>query len=242
MCAISYFLERAGIMTTGISLVRENAENMQPPRSLWVTFPLGRPLGAPNHAALQHRVIAAALALLERDRGPVLEDFPEDAPSMSVESAPACPVSFPKTTDNDTWQGRLAGELASLKPWYELGRRRRGGRTLVGVSEFTIEENSDRLADYLDGGRLPTDERHWFKRAIEDAKTYYVEALTAQPGDYDQTRVYETLWFETQLGEALAVFYEGFRAHPKLGAFARIILPRQAVAGSPTNSPVKTEP
>ena len=47
-------------MTVSIALVRENAESLQPPRSLWVSFPLGRPLGVPNDAAFQHRVIDAA--------------------------------------------------------------------------------------------------------------------------------------------------------------------------------------
>ena len=56
-------------MTTGISLVRENAESMRPPRSLWVSFSLGRPLGVPNDSQFQHRVIAAALNLLS-----VIED------------------------------------------------------------------------------------------------------------------------------------------------------------------------
>ena len=70
------------------------------------------------------------------------------------------------------------------------------------------------------------------KRAIEDAKVYYVEALTAQPGSYNQTKVYETIWHETQLGAGLAKFYEAFRAHPKLSLFARIVLPREAVGGS----------
>jgi len=233
VCAISYYLERAGIMTTGICLVRENAESMQPPRSLWVTFPLGRPLGVPNDAAFQHRVITAALDLFARRNGPVLEDYPEDAPLVSVESAPACPVSFPTTSDERSWQGRFATELSTLKPWYDLGRRRRGGRTLVGVSDLTIDENLAMLGEYLDAEQLPTDQLHRFKRAIEDAKAYYVEALTAQPGDYDQIRVYETLWYETQLGAGLAEFYEGFRAHPKLSLFARIVLPREAV---PTNS------
>ncbi|MCZ6617015.1 MAG: hypothetical protein O7E57_02690 [Gammaproteobacteria bacterium] len=219
-------------MTTGISLVRENAESMQPPRSLWVTFPLGRPLGVPNDAAFQHRVIAAALDLLTRNHGPVLEDFPEDAPAVSVESAPSCPVSFPTVTDDSTWQGRLSCELSTLKPWYDLGRRRRGGRTLVGVSDLSIDENLRKLGEYLDLEQLPTDELIWFKRAIEDAKVYYVEALTAQPGNYNQTKVYETLWFETQLGAGLAKFYERFQAHPKLSLFARIVLPREAVGGS----------
>ncbi|MGE3465240.1 MAG: selenoprotein B, partial [Pseudomonadales bacterium] len=83
-------------MTTGIALVRENAASMQPPRTLWVSFPLGRPLGKPADPAFQHRVIAAALELLARESGPVLEDFPEDAPAPGTENAPACPVSFTK--------------------------------------------------------------------------------------------------------------------------------------------------
>ncbi len=218
-------------MTTGISLVRENAESMQPPRSLWVSFPLGRPLGVPNDVEFQHRVIAAALELLKRDHGPVLEDYPEDAPVVSVESAPACPVSFTKATDQTTWQGRLSVELSTLKPWYDLGLRRRGGRTLVGVSDLSIDENLRKLGEYLDSDQLPN-ELQWFKRAIEDAKVYYVEALTAQPGSYNQTKVYETIWHETQLGAGLAKFYEAFRAHPKLSLFARIVLPREAVGGS----------
>ena len=231
MCALSYYLERAGIMTTGISLVRENAESMRPPRSLWVTFELGRPLGVPNDVEFQQRVIAAALELLTRDHGPVLEDYPEDAPVVSVESAPACPVSFTKATDQTTWQGRLSSELATLKPWYDLGLRRRGGRTLVGVSDLSIDENLSKLGKYLDSDQLPGELR-WFKRAIEDAKVYYVEALTAQPGNYHSAQVYDTIWHDTELGAGLAEFYEAFRAHPKLSLFARIILPRDAVSGS----------
>jgi hypothetical protein len=36
---------------------------------------MGYPLGAPNDAPLQHRIIAAALDLLERNDVPVLEEF-----------------------------------------------------------------------------------------------------------------------------------------------------------------------
>ncbi len=221
-------------MTTGISLVRENAASMQPPRSLWVTFPLGRPLGKPNDAEFQHRVIGAALGLLQRPGGPVLEDYPEDAPPLDVESAPACPVSFSKVrADADTWPGRLAVELALLKPWHDLGRRRRKGRTLVGASERTIEDNLQKLGELLDADELPAPaELKWFKLAIEDAKVFYLEALTAQPGDHDHAQVQDILWRETVLGEGLAQFYEGFRAHPKLSLFARMVAPREAVGGS----------
>ena len=216
-------------MTTGISLVRENAESMRPPRSLWVSFPLGYPLGVPNDAQFQHRVIAAALNLLERGRGPVLEDYPVDAPEVSRETVPACPVSFPNVDNNTNWQARLTSELSSLKPWYELGRRRRGGRTLACVSNLSIEENLRKLGEYLDLNRLPIDELHWFKQAIEDAKVFYLEAMTAQPGTHDPMQVNQTLWRETQLGAGLFLFYEGFRAHPTLYPFARLILPRSAV-------------
>lgn len=226
MCALGYYLERAGIMTTSLSLVRENAEALQPPRTLWVSFPLGRPLGVPRDPAFQHRVIAAGLELLTRDAGPVLADYPEDAPEVAIDDAPACPVSF--RSDETTWRGRLAAELGSLAPWYEIGKRRRDGRTLVGVCDSNIQEIFSRFAEDLDADRLPTDLR-WFKAAIEDAKSFYLEALTAQPGSYDERRTYAILWHDTQLGAALRQFHDGFLEHSKLAGFARIVLPREAV-------------
>ncbi len=51
MGALGHFLERQGIPTTGISLVREHTEVVRPPRALWVTFELGRPLGRPEGGA-----------------------------------------------------------------------------------------------------------------------------------------------------------------------------------------------
>ena len=215
-------------MTTGISLVRENAESMQPPRSLWVSFPLGRPLGVPNDASFQHGVITASLALLEHRRGPVLEDYPLDAPDVCVETTPVCPVSFPKSDDNTDWESRLTSELSSLKPWYEIGKKRRGGRSLARLSNLSIDKNIRKLGKYLDLNHLPIDELQWFKQAIEDAKVFYLEAMTAEPGDHDQNQIYQKLWHETQLGAGLFLFQERFAAHPTLHPFARIILPRNA--------------
>ncbi|HEY9434301.1 MAG TPA: hypothetical protein VI260_22800 [Blastocatellia bacterium] len=48
---------------------------IKPPRALFVSFPMGYPLGAPKDAPLQHRIIAAALGLLERNDVPTLEEF-----------------------------------------------------------------------------------------------------------------------------------------------------------------------
>lgn len=73
---VSAELERQGIATVAIQLLREVAEKVRPPRSLWVPFPHGYPLERPHDAARQHRVIEAALRLLEGPAGPpVLVDF-----------------------------------------------------------------------------------------------------------------------------------------------------------------------
>lgn len=227
MSALSYFLERDGIATTGISLVRENTENMQPPRALWVPFPLGRPLGKPGDAAFQHRVIAAGLALLHREKGPVLEDYPEDAPEVNIEEAPACPIAFARPSKEAAgWTAALCKELQTLMPWHDLGRRRRGGRTLVGLSAKTIQENCEKLGRLLDEGRLPMDDLAWFKAATEDAKSFYLEALTAQPGDYNQQALDNLLWNKTALGAAIQKFNAGFKAHPDTATFSVIVGPR----------------
>ena len=217
-------------MTTGISLVRENAESMKPPRMLWVTFPLGHPLGKAGDAEFQHGVIRHALDLLERPAGPVLEDFPLDIPPVEVEQARACPVSFARSSDGESWQSRLANELGLLKPWYELSRRRR--RTTVGISKSGIDEILQCLALWLDDESQPLPDAKWFKYAIEDAKAYYSESLTAQPGSYPQGAIQKQFWGETVLGEGLKRYYEYFSERPDMVFFARLIATREAIGGS----------
>ena len=58
-------LERHGIATVALQLLREVAERVGPPRALWVPFPHGYPLAAPHAPARQHAVLEAALRLLE---------------------------------------------------------------------------------------------------------------------------------------------------------------------------------
>ena len=219
-------------MTTGISLVRENAESMQPPRSLWVEFPLGRPLGKPNDAAFQLAVVRAALELLERPAGPVLEDYPVGVGRVDPASAPACPVSFQRSEgDAGNWRSSLGAELAELSPWYALSQRRRQGRTLVGVAGQTPEVLMGQLAELLDDARLPTEDPAAFKAAIEDLKAFYLEAMSAQPGEYDAEQLRRTLWQETNFGAALIALHDQFVATESQGGsiMARLIAPRDAI-------------
>ena len=58
-------LERHGIATVALQLLREVAERVGPPRALLLPFPHGYPLAAPHAPERQHAVLEAALRLLE---------------------------------------------------------------------------------------------------------------------------------------------------------------------------------
>ncbi len=72
-------LESEGIATVSISLLQDVARKVRPPRALWVPFSFGYPLGKPNDAALQRKVILQCLELLNRTDLPVLESFRDGA-------------------------------------------------------------------------------------------------------------------------------------------------------------------
>ena len=69
-------LERRGIATTSVTVLEEITRKVRTPRALTVPYALGYPLGEPGDAALQTRILRAALALLD-DPGPppVLRDL-----------------------------------------------------------------------------------------------------------------------------------------------------------------------
>ena len=75
-------LERQGIASVAIQLLRSVAERVRPPRSLFVPFRHGYPLDTPEDPIRQRAVIEAALQLLEAAdlAAPVLRDYnPEHA-------------------------------------------------------------------------------------------------------------------------------------------------------------------
>jgi D-proline reductase (dithiol) PrdB len=70
-------LERQGIATVALQLLRDVAKRVGPPRALFVPFRHGYPLDVPSQPARQHAVIEAALRLLEisEQKPPVLVNF-----------------------------------------------------------------------------------------------------------------------------------------------------------------------
>jgi hypothetical protein len=201
--ALGHFLERAGIPTVGISLVREHTETVRPPRALWVTFDLGRPMGRPDDPPFQRRVLKAALDLFERRDGPLIADYPEQVMEEADFSGWACPVNLaPAGIDS------LAAEIDRLATWYDRAVARHG-RTTVGVSGLDMAAAGTLVGEALVGD-LP--EAQALKEAVDDLKAYYLEAASAFP-DAGTTRARrEWFWSETRLAAALLAL------QPKLSA------------------------
>ena len=184
---------------------------INPPRALWVSFMLGRPFGVPNDAAFQARVLTAALRLLEAPSGPVLADYPEDAPASDDEAqGVACPVSFAQAADSSP-DAVLVREVEALQPWHDRARERRG-HSMVGLSKLSPVAAALALAQFLrdqtitsiDG--LNTGET--VKLVCEDLRTYYYEAAAARPGTPNADAIQNWFWRDTACGQAFLALYK----------------------------------
>ncbi len=71
MGLIARAIEEVGIPTVCIILRREVSLNVKTPRSLFLKFPFGAPLGPANDAATQRAVIEEALQMLVTATEPV---------------------------------------------------------------------------------------------------------------------------------------------------------------------------
>jgi len=69
-------LERRGIVTTSVTVLRDVTTKVRTPRALFADFPIGYPLGRPEDADLQTRILRTAFALLTHPGPPpILVDF-----------------------------------------------------------------------------------------------------------------------------------------------------------------------
>ena len=183
--------------------MREHSEIVRPPRALWVTFELGRPMGIPDDAPFQRRVVQAALDLLARTDGPIIADYPEHVAEPADLAGWACPINLaPAATDG------VAGEIDRLATWYDRARSA-SGRTTVGVSGLDMPTAGALVSRAL-GGDLP--EAQSLKEAIDDLRAYYLEAASAFPDPGSPATRKKWFWDDTQLARALLAL------QPKLAA------------------------
>ena len=183
--------------------MREHTEIVRPPRALWVTFELGRPLGLPDDPPFQRRVVKAVLELLARTEGPIIADYPEGVPEITDFSGWACPINLaPSQVDS------LAAEIDRLAIWYDQSVAKRG-RTTVGVSGLDVAAAGALVAQALNA-ELP--EAQALKEAIDDLRAYYLEAAFAFPDPGTDATRKKWFWDETRLAEAILAL------QPKLAA------------------------
>jgi hypothetical protein len=222
---LSHFIEEEGVPTAGISLIRPHTEIIKPPRALWVPFELGHPLGPPDNAAFQRRVLMALMKLLEAPAGPLLADFPDDEPESSGEPAIlACPVIYSQSPDEtaaaDKLEAAFRREMMAIRPWYDMAVAKRK-RTTVGLSGIELEA----LGDFIYAsakGREPENPRkdlalaYTVKFAAEDLKAYYIEGITAQPGQEGASgqQLQDWFWDDTRAGEVLLELKQVCEASP----------------------------
>lgn len=185
--------------------MREHSEIIRPPRALWVTFELGRPMGIPDDPPFQRRVVKAALDLLARTDGPLIADYPEHAPEVTDFSGWACPINLaPSQVDS------LGAEIDRLATWHDRSVASLG-RTTVGVSGLDMPA-AGALVDAALTGELP--EAQVLKEAIDDLRAYYLEAASAFPDPGTSATRKKWFWDETRLAQALLAL------QPKLAASA----------------------
>ncbi len=212
MGGLAHYIEDEGIATTQISLIREHTEIIKPPRALWVSFELGRPLGVPNNPEFQISVLKHALQLFAVRSGPVLEDFPHDAPdSGSAPAQVACPVNFSHRPAATSLVGQLTeqftAEMDQMHSWYDIARKKKNRTT--GVSGLSLSNVVRLLTGFIEeeirtslieDPALPDK----LRMSCEDIKAYYFEAVSAQPGQPTDSRSLAD-WFWGETSAALVI-------------------------------------
>lgn len=194
MSVLGHFLEDEGLATTGISLIRMHAEKIGPPRSLWVPFELGRPLGPPSDPALQRRVLERALGLLQSDEGPtLLVDFEYDGDIAEQDSSWRPPLETNELVDLENQTAvldALRQEVAFLEPLYNQAKAERG-RTTVGIAKLDLAAVTEHIVSFLDGPhedspRADLSAAMTLRFCGDDLKAYYIEAasLSGRPSSW----------------------------------------------------------
>ena len=206
MSVLARVFEKAGLTTVAIALVREHAERVHPPRALWVPFYFGYTMGKPDNPDFQHRVLAAALTILDAESGPVLADYPEDAGPIGLPQASEVTASANGDADKPL---DAADEITALRGYYERWQEQRG-RTAVGVTG--IPQRRFRgiirfLEAYAEHDDADMDERpadvsvpQFVRYCADDLKAFCYEARMAQrPGD-TEADIHTWFWGETAVG------------------------------------------
>lgn len=193
MCVLAHYLETAGIATVVISLIRLHPEKIRPPRSLFVPFELGRPMGNPGDVAGQRDVLKRALALLDHT-GPdaVLEDYPDP---VSGSEGPLIDLA----TDTD-----LMREYGVIETAYTQFVADHGSTTFgsSGLAPGEVIAAMSGLLEARTGAkRMPSKQIRFM---VDDLKSLYFEAACQGRTALTSAQLGDWFWRKTAAGKAIA--------------------------------------
>ena len=196
-------------------------------------FELGQPFGPPNEPDFQVDVLRGVLAVLDEPAGPVIRDYPRDAPSTTGEAEPwACALPTPPAAEArdeaEALELRLLAEIGQLRPWYEESIRARG-RTAFGLSgrdTAAIPEMAALLAGIASGRVEPAAAIASLGTPLalrfiaDDLKAFYFEAAAAQPASRAPTATELNRWLfgETIFGDVLYAARDALQSSPDASA------------------------
>jgi hypothetical protein len=170
---------------------------------LWVPYAFGNALGRPGDPLIQHQIMKAAFDLLDAEKGPVLEEFEDQAVPEPLLQASGAERSHASKGLNP------ADELTALRPYYERWIERNGGRTAVGISgvpqrrfrgvvrfleAYTAGEDSD-YEGRPDSVGVP----QFIRYCVDDLKAFYYEARMEQRPGAGDSEIHEWYWAETAM-------------------------------------------
>lgn len=202
MGALARVFEAAGLATVGLSIVREQAENIKAPRFLHVEFPLGRPLGKPHDADFQTEVLRSAFSLLQRNDVPLIEDFGGEPIDDETGEMASCVIP-PR---DDPAHHPAVNEALALRPAYNRQLAAADGRTALGrmIDADNIAEAVEKIIALADGSS-PADvglDGASTRALTHDLRAYYEEAGLALVDHVPAARKIETWYFQgTETGK-----------------------------------------
>jgi len=202
-------MEREGLATANISLVRLHSEREPSPRALWVPYLLGRPFGAPNDPVFQRSVMDRLFGLLDDATERTLIDHERDAPAtpgrddwrpgLDLDFLPHEPLATAALLD------AFDAEIAVVAAHHE-GVLRARGSTMTGQAGLTsnalVEFVADAFADRHVQGRSGRQGGVTLLHASRDIMHMYFEAaLHGAPDAPWAARTW--FWTETVAGHVL---------------------------------------
>lgn len=210
MSTLAHVFEAQGLATIALGSQRKQIEGTAPPRGLWCDFPLGRPLGRPDDAEFQHRVLAHAFSLLDAT-APTVEVFAESIDDDGTEML-ACPL--PPRHDPNAHPA--VDEARGLRPAYDRAVERYGNR--IGTGRVV---DADQITEVITALSRIAEGTPWKEagltgipaRVAQDLRGYY-EMAALGLSDHAPPAWAGTRWFldRTEAGAVLLAAREAMKA------------------------------